>query len=113
MSVWRCAIALIASTAVWLAAVMAATLWLASTRVSTLIVGSLKSLAILLKSKSAKGFLKAVLEYMVAPGKTGRCSALLRCTTELYLGAPCSKSRTNCALHKKFTRPECLSLPED
>src|SRR5260221_10868269 len=102
MSVWRCAIALIASTAVVLAAVMAATfLRLASTRGSTLTVGSLNSLAILLKSKSAKGFFKAVLEYMVAPGKTDRCSALLRCTTKMYLGAPCSKSRYKlCAAQK-------------
>ena len=41
------------------------------------------------------------VEYMVAPGKTDRCSALLRCTTELYLGAPCSKSRRKlCAAQK-------------
>src|SRR5450631_4167900 len=65
MSPWRCAIAFIDSTAVVEAVVMAAKfLRPVSTIDSTFTVGSLNSPAILLKSKSAKGFLKAVLAYI-------------------------------------------------
>src|SRR6266852_6403452 len=65
MSPWRWPIALIDSTAAVLAEVSAAKfLRVVSTMVSTLMVGSLNSPAILVKSKSANGFLKAPLAYI-------------------------------------------------
>ena len=65
MSPWRVAMVFIDSTAAVDAVVMAAKfLRPVSTTVSTLTIGNLNSPAILLKSKSANGFLKAPLAYM-------------------------------------------------
>ena len=64
MSPWRWATRFIDSTAVLAVVSAAKFLRVASTMVSTLIIGNLNSPAILLKSKSANGFLKAPLAYM-------------------------------------------------